>query len=268
MGRNINRIKLYVKNTDKARNVHINVKNALLKHKFELNEVDYDLLISIGGDGSFLKMLRANNYDSNVFYAGINAGSLGFLTSIESVQVDSFIESINNNDYLIKDVDLLKVVVYSNNEIKEFYCINEFTLRKNDFSTMKADVLINNQLLENFSGDGLLFNTPTGSTAYNQALGGAIIDNDIKAFSMIPIAPINNKVYHAISNTTLLSKNKKITIIPKSSNNLCYLTDGLVFNDENIEKIECFLDKSIKVIFPSNDNFVSRLKSKIINSGD
>ncbi len=268
MSRNIYRIKLYVKDTDKAHSVEKDVKDVLLKHKFELNDKNFDLEIAIGGDGSFIKMLRANNYKSNVYYSAINGGSLGFLSAVDRNQINGFIESINSGNYQVKDIDLLRVLVYSKDNYKELFCVNDFTLRKNDFSTMKADIFINDKLLENFNGDGLVFNTTIGSTAYNQALGGSVIDTDIKAISMIPIAPINNKVYHALSNSIIISNNKKITIIPKGNNNLCYLSDGLLVNDNTITKIECYLDKSIQVILPKDYNYFEKLKSKIIDSGD
>ena len=263
MDKRIKRVKLYVKDNNNAHRIEKLVKSALEKHKLEIND-NYDIFISVGGDGTFLKMLRANNY-KNTYYGAINAGSLGFLTSVDSNKIDEFINDLSLGNYLVKDIDLLKVKVYTDNKYTELYCLNEFTIRKNDFKTFKADVYINQKLLERYTGDGLVISTPLGTTAYNQALGGAILDNDIKALSLIPIAPINNKVYKSLISPMVISSNKKITIIPFNNINLCYLTDGEINNSDNITKIECILDKTIKYIVPVDYDYIDRLKIKLID---
>ena len=265
MDRIINRVKLYVKENNNAHRVEKLVKNALSKHNFELNNDNFDMEISIGGDGTFLKMLRSNKY-KDTYYAAINAGSLGFLSSVDNNKLDKFISDLANNKFMVKEVNLLKVKVYSDNEVKELYCLNEFTIRKSDFKTFKADVLIDKKLLEKYTGDGLVISTPLGTTAYNQALGGSILDNDIKAMSLIPIAPINNKVYKSIINSMIIAPNKKIIIIPYNNINVCYLTDGEIYNDDNITKIECTLDKVIKYVVPTNYDYIDRLKVKMIDT--
>lgn len=264
MDKRIKRVKLYVKANNNARRIEKLIKNALDKHNLELNDDDYDILISVGGDGTFLKMLRANDYNNN-YYASINAGSLGFLSSVDNSNLDCFINDLSNGKYKIREVNLLKVKIYFSDNVKELYCFNEFTIRKSDFSTFKADVLIDNNLLEKFTGDGLVISSPIGTTAYNQALGGAILDNDIKALSLIPIAPINNKVYKSLINPMIISPNKKITVIPYNSINVCYLVDGEINSNDFITKIECTLDKTIKYIVPNSYDYIDRIKSKIID---
>lgn len=265
MERVIKKIKLYVKDTDKAHNTEKLLKSVLKEHKYELNNIDYDMEISVGGDGSFLKMLHKNNFQDNIYYASINAGSLGFLSSIDCNRVEEFINSLDNNQFKIKEISLLKVLVYTKKDIKELYCINEFTVRKSDFSTMKANVLVDDELLEEYNGDGLVISSPIGSTGYNMVLGGSIIDNNIKAFSLIPIAPINNKVYKALTNPVILSNNRKLTIIPRNNKNLCYLSDGIINHINGINKIECSLDKVIKCVVPNDYNYLSVIKSKMID---
>ncbi len=264
MDKKIKRVKLYVKENNTAHRVEKLVKNALLKHKLELND-NYDILLSIGGDGTFLKMLHSNNY-RNTYYGAINAGSLGFLSSVDSNKLDKYISDIANDKYIVKEINLLKVKIYSNELVNEMYCVNEFTIRKSNFSTFKADVYIDKKLLEKYTGDGLVISTPFGSTAYNEALGGSILDNDLKALSITPIAPINNKVYKSLASPIIFAPNKKIVIVPHNNINLCYLTDGEITNDNSITKIECSLDKTIKYVLPSNYDYIDRLKNKIIDT--
>ena len=264
MDKRIKRVKLYVKENNNAHRIEKLVKSVLVKHNLELNNNDFDIIISIGGDGTFLKMLRNNQY-SDVYYAAINAGSLGFLSSVDSNKLDKFIENIASNNYKVRDINLLKIKIYHDTKVNELYCVNEFTIRKSDFSTFKADVLIDKKKLEKYTGDGLVISTPLGTTGYNQALGGSIIDNDLKALSLIPIAPINNKVYKSLINPFIIAPNKKITIIPYNNTKICYLTDGEIYNDD-ITKIECYLDKEIRFIVPNNYDYIDRIKNKIVDN--
>ena len=263
MDRIINKVKLYVKDNNKAHDVEKNIKNALSKHNFELNE-NADIVISIGGDGTFIKMVHHSNFN-NKFYASINAGSLGFLSSIDSDKIDSFVNDLNNNNFKIKEINLLKIKIYSNGVVKELKCLNELTVRNSDFSTFKADVLVNNKLLESYNGDGLVINTPAGSTAYSLALNGAVLDNDIKAFALTPIVPINNKVYKSLINSIILSENKEVTIIPSNNKNFCYVCDGKMEKLDKCDKISCKLEGSIKCIVLNDYDYFNTISSKIID---
>ena len=264
MDRIINKVKLYVKDTPKAHNTEKILKSVLLEHNFELNDNDYDLIISVGGDGSFLKMIHKYNFDDTKYYASVNAGSLGYLSSIDNEKVGEFVNDLNNNNFTIKEINLLKVKVYAN-DVKELYCVNEFTIRKNDFATMKANLYIDDELIEDYNGDGLVISTNTGSTGYNLVLGGPIIDKDLNALSIIPIAPINNKVYKALTNPMIISDKRKVTITLRNNFNICYLSDGIITNLNNISKIECFIDKTIKCIVPKDYNYLKTIKDKVID---
>ncbi len=263
MERVINKVKLYIKDTDKAHNAELVLKNELTKHNFELNE-DADMIISVGGDGTFLKMLHKYNFN-NCYYASVNAGSLGFLSSVDNSNIIEFINDLDTNNYDVREFNILKTVIYLNNTKKEYYSLNEFTIRNSDFQTFKADLLIDDKLIEKYNGDGLVISTPIGSTAYNYALNGPILDSDANAFILTPIVPINNKVYHALSNSLVLSNNKKITIIPNKNPNLCILVDGKI---ERIipDRVDCYIENKIKVIVPKNYNYLNIIKNKIIDT--
>ena len=269
MKKNISRVKLYVKNTLVAHEIEKEVRDELLKNNFEINDNNFDLLISIGGDGSFLKMVHMNNFDDNCYYAAINAGSLGFLTSIDKENIKTFIKDIRNNQFKIRKSNILKVKAYTSQNDDEFYCINELTIRKIDFTTLKCEILINNSLLDKYVGDGLVISTPIGSTGYNMPLGGAIIDNDIMGYSITPLVPINNSVYKSLVNSVIISAEKKVTISFNDNSNLAIVSDGKLINLLEIERIECSLsNKSIECIMPIGYNYIDNIKSKIIDSGE
>ena len=266
MDREIKRIKLYVKDTPNANNLKVYIEELLKKNNFEIVDYSYDLAISIGGDGTFLKMLHANNFNNDIYYASINAGSLGYLSSVSSDEIEKFVNNIKKNSCVLKEMSTLKAQVYKNNEIIDSISLNELTIRKTNFSTLRLDVLVNNQFLENFNGDGLVISTSTGSTGYNEALGGCIIDNDMKALIITPIAPINNKVYKSLTNSLVLSDKNTITLIPKNRDNLCFLRDGVI-NNISFDKIVCSIQNNgIKCLMTKDYNYINNIRTKMIDN--
>lgn len=262
----VNRVKLYVKDISKAHMVEEIVTKELLENGFIIDNNDYNIAISIGGDGTFIKMLHTNNFNSNIYYIGINAGSLGFLSSIENADIKRFINDLKNKIFNIRELDILKTRVFSNNEI-EIISINELTIRKQDFSSLRSEVYINNDLLEKYVGDGLVVSTSVGSTGYNLALSGPIVDPNIKAYTLTAIAPINNKVYNSLSNSMIISSDKKISVIPQENNNLCIVSDGKLLKIDNIKKIECSINNNIiKCIVPKDYNYVNNVRRKVVNT--
>ena len=265
MDKIINNIKLYVKETKKAKETEEIIKNTLLNNEIKIDNNNFDLVISVGGDGTFLKMLRNHNYDSNHLYSSVNAGSLGFLSSISCDQISKFVDSLKNDSYKIKKINILKTKVVFDNTSNESLCVNELTIRKSDFSSLRCDIYIDNKLLNKYIGDGLVISTSTGSTAYNLALGGPIIDDELKTITLTPLVPINNKVYKSLSNPLVLSQNHKITIIPNGS--VCLVSDGKINNFDKVKRIELSLsDKVINCIVPNEYDYFDNIKNKIIDS--
>jgi len=100
MGRLINKIKLFPNNNEKSKEIEELLKTRLELANFEVVEDSrYDLALAIGGDGSFLRMVKNNVFDSETYYVGVNAGTLGFLQEISIDDIDVFIERLNNNDF-------------------------------------------------------------------------------------------------------------------------------------------------------------------------
>lgn len=264
----IKRVKLFVKDLDHIKELRNILKESLLKYDFIIDD-EFDLSISLGGDGTFLKMIHANNFDNKGYYIGINAGSLGFLTSYDAKDINLFIESLIKENYKINELPILKTIIETNNEILEYLSINELTIRKNNFSTMKSDVYINDELLNTYTGDGLIISTSLGTTGYNLSFNGPIVDKDINTLTITPIAPITNKVYKSINNSIVISGNKKITIMPNGNKNICVLNDGKLHNIENIKRIEIELSNNkIECLVPIDYSNINVIKSKTLDTKD
>ncbi len=129
-----------------------------------------DILISLGGDGTLLALVR-KSYGYNKPILGINAGNLGFLADTRVEEIDDMIDLLINREYRV-DRRML-IYGYIETEVKKhkFYAFNDVVITRPTISHMaKIDAFIDSDWFNSYYGDGLLISTPTGSTAYNQGL--------------------------------------------------------------------------------------------------
>lgn len=265
MKRVINKVKLYVKNNKKSKDVANLLEKELLKYNFEITYNDYDLAISIGGDGTFLKMVKENEFNSDIYYVGINSGTLGFLQEIDLQDTNNFAKRLNINDFKEELLSVEETFITTNEQENIYYSLNEIVIRKSDFKILKTPIYIDKELFEEFNGDGLLISTSTGSTAYNMSFHGPIIYNTLKTLLITPIAPINNKVYQTLTNSIIIPEDKIIEIIPNNKTNLFIQVDGKAINLNGVEKIESKISKKkIKCLRMNDYHFIHIVNSKIL----
>ena len=110
----IDTVKLFVKDLDKTHKIEELVKKELLLNDIKIDNNSFSLAISIGGDGTFLKTIRANNYNDSIYYLGINGGSLGFLSSCNPDEINNFFKSLKDGDYKIIEIPLIKTRINDN----------------------------------------------------------------------------------------------------------------------------------------------------------
>ncbi|MFW5687207.1 MAG: NAD(+)/NADH kinase, partial [Halanaerobium sp.] len=154
---------------------------------------DADYIIIIGGDGTFLHSSH-HFIGSDIPLLGINVGHLGFLTDVETEELIKALEMIDNDNYNIEKRMMLKTEHYrSEQKINSSYALNDYVINRDpDSQMLKIELYINNELVNNFRGDGLIIATPTGSTAYSLSAGGPIINpRQIQAILITPICPHN-----------------------------------------------------------------------------
>lgn len=111
----------------------------------------------------------------------------------------------------------IKILQYPTIEVQidnqtPFHCINECSIRSNVIRTFVIDVYIDGMLFETFRGDGLITSTPTGSTAYNKSVGGAVVDPRIPSIQLTEIASINNNEYRTLSSPLILSDKTELRL--------------------------------------------------------
>ncbi len=262
-----NNVKIFYNNNDKSINTFNEVKDKLIKNGFNIVENDYNIAIAIGGDGSFLRMVKETNFKSDVLYLGINTGTLGFAQEIHVNELDELIENLKTGNYKVNEFGVQETNLYSNNENSKFYSLNDIVIRDMDLNTLKLDIFIDDALLEHFAGDGILVSTSFGSTAYNLSFRGSIIYNTFHALELTPVAPLNNKTYRTLTNSLVLPQNKNIEIVPVSNKNLIVTIDGENKYYENVDKIDTILsDKTIMCYQNIDYNFVKKINDKFLSN--
>lgn len=173
---------------------HFDLKNNYKDFKtFQTLDNSFDLLISVGGDGT---ILRAITYVNNLSIPiiGINTGRLGFLATIQTTQIESALDSIYNGEYKISERSLLSIETSPQNKdlIQLNYALNEIAVsRKNTTSMITVTTHLNGEYLTSYWADGLIVSSPTGSTGYSLSCGGPVISPDATSFVITPIAPHN-----------------------------------------------------------------------------
>ncbi len=162
---------------------------------FEKMCEEADFLVSLGGDGTLLSLVR-RSYGYHKPVVGINAGTLGFLADITIEDVDNFLEQLFAGDYRIDDRMMIEGCVITKEGGKQnFFAFNDVVITRPVVSKMaKINASIDGEWFNTYKGDGLIISTPTGSTAYNLAAGGPMMYPLTQAFILTPI------LAHSLSN--------------------------------------------------------------------
>ncbi|MDT8716573.1 NAD(+)/NADH kinase [Clostridium sp. 19966] len=165
-------------------------------HIFEDGEIeeyvqknDLEIMIVLGGDGTIIRAARALcKYSIPIL--GINIGNLGFLASVETGDIKKAFEYIKENKYNVEERMMISCSINHEGQLKEFFVLNDVVVSKGALSRMiKYKISVDNNLYADFSADGIIISTPTGSTAYGLSAGGPIIHPSLNLIEIIPICP-------------------------------------------------------------------------------
>ena len=239
----------------------------LREENFILTPKNPDIVISIGGDGMLLSAFhKYEKLIDRVRFVGIHTGHLGFYTDYRDFEVENLVENLKLDTGARVSYPILNVKVkMTDGRIVEMKALNEATIKRLS-KTMVADIIINNVPFERFRGDGISVSTPTGSTAYNKSLGGAVLHPTIEAMQIAEVASLNNRVYRTLGSSIVVPKKDKIVIEPKHSDRYSIAVDNKTNIYDNIDCIEYQIDNS-KIHFvatPSHTSFWNRVKDAFI----
>ncbi|MFD2258092.1 NAD(+)/NADH kinase [Luteolibacter algae] len=183
-----------------------------------------DIAAVLGGDGTMMHAVsRFGDFRKPV--AGINIGTLGFLTTCTDAELDDFAEAVATGTFNISVRMLLKATVSrKNGEEETYYGLNEVTMARGETGrlvTLKAK--IDGEWLNRYRADGLIVATPTGSTAYSLSAGGPLIAPQSSVMVITPICP------HSLSQRSLVvSDDVEVEISPERADDgpMIFTVDG------------------------------------------
>ena len=146
-----------------------------------------DILISVGGDGTILRMARlVSGHDLPIL--GINLGKLGFLAEVSVEELDDCLTEILRGDYKVEDRMMLQARINKSKQL--MYAMNDIVINQTDSSRMfNVQTFVSGDFLSKFTCDGTIVATPTGSTAYVLSNGGPIVTPTNHSMLISPICP-------------------------------------------------------------------------------
>lgn len=220
-----------------------------------------DMLISIGGDGTFLETIHMVK-DSNIPILGVNTGRLGFLASTQKDEIKQVLGDIRKNKYRLQSRSLIELNTSNNLFGTENFALNELTVHKKDSSSMiTIHTYIDDLYLNSYWADGLIISTPTGSTAYSLSCGGPILVPGANDFILTPIAPHNLNVRPVVVPD---SRSIKLKIEGRSSEFLCSLDSKSESINDSIELTISKANYSMQIVQTENQNFLNTIRNKMM----
>ncbi len=239
-------------------------KNVLFEKEFYQN---VDMIVSLGGDGTILRCANKTAAKKIPIF-GINFGRVGFLTDVEKDEISLFEEVLKGN-YIIEERMMLDAVFseVSHDKIKKIKkcsALNDIVISRGISPKMlEMEIYVDEELTDTFRADGVIFSTPTGSTAYSLSAGGSVIDPKSRLIEITPVCSHTLK-----SRPLIIAEGRKITLkhINYSQKDFSYVSyDG--------DEISPFLrsntvditvsKKKTRLIRVKNRNFYSVLKEKL-----
>ncbi|WP_070119729.1 NAD kinase [Bacillus marinisedimentorum] len=216
------------------------IKRYLTDFEFVYDEGQPDIVISVGGDGTLLYAFhRYKKRLDKTAFIGVHTGHLGFYADWVPEEIEKLVIDIAKTPFQTVEYPLLEVIVrYINgNREAQYLALNECTVKAVEGSLV-MDVEIRGEQFETFRGDGLCISTPSGSTAYNKALGGAIIHPSIEAIQVAEMASINNRVFRTIGSPLVLPKHHTCMLRPVNDADFHITVDHLTLLHKDVKSIQ------------------------------
>jgi NAD+ kinase len=221
-----------------------------------------DLIVTIGGDGTLLNAARMfSNYD--IPLVGVNLGRIGFLTDIAPEDIKTEVPKILTGEYIEEQRYLLSAEIKNKKKITKALALNDVVVKVSTSGRMQDfETYVNGNFMNVHACDGLIVNSPTGSTAYALSCGGPIIDPSVNALAVVPICP------HALSDRPIIVQSDsaiKIKLKPRFKDQAEVTCDGNHFAmlDDSSELIVKQSTKTVRLLHSPDHNFFASLRSKL-----
>nr|WP_301850060.1 NAD kinase [uncultured Prevotella sp.] len=245
-----------------TRSQHIDVKAAGV---FEDYNFDVDYVISMGGDGTFLKAAsRVGAKETPII--GVNMGRLGFLADVLPGEVEAALDSLYAGECQIEEHVVIQVEAEGGVLAGNPFALNDIAvLKRDDASMISIRTQVDGEFLVNYQADGLIVTTSTGSTAYNLSNGGPIIIPQSSSLCLTPVAPHSLNIRPVVINDTA-----EITLdVESRSHNYLVAIDGR--SERMTEGTRLVIRKAahtIKIVKQRNQRYFSTLREKLMWGAD
>jgi NAD+ kinase len=221
-----------------------------------------NIIISVGGDGTFLQSVRQTGFRQDCLYMGIKKSEeAGLYCDFNLDEYDEMVKVLMTEDLEVRRFPVLDVTINKNEAT--FHCLNEVSIRSSIIKSFVIDVFIDSHHFEKFRGDGLIVSTPTGSTGYNKSAHGAVIDPKLPCFQVSELASLNNNRYRTLGSPFILSGERKLRLeVIQDGNDYPVIgMDNEAFSIRNIRTLDMELsEKQIKTVKLKNNSFFDRVK--------
>lgn len=196
-----------------------------------------DMAVTAGGDGTIIHTAKLAAF-ANKPLIGVNVGRLGFAADVEPEEIDK-LSRLLTGDYGIQNRMLLNIeVVNKNGNIKKYLAVNDAVIARGQLSRIiDMEVSLSGEKISNYRADGLLFSTPTGSTAYSLSAGGPIIEPQMECILMTPVCP-----HSLFSRSVLFDSKSKLSVNVKFCEGC-----SAVLTIDGQESIEISPDDTVKI---------------------
>lgn len=245
-----------------TRSQHIDVKTAGV---FEDYNFDVDYVISMGGDGTFLKAASRVGAKGTPII-GVNMGRLGFLADVLPGEVEAALDSLYAGECQIEEHVVIQVEAEGGVLAGNPFALNDIAvLKRDDASMISIRTQVDGEFLVNYQADGLIVTTSTGSTAYNLSNGGPIIIPQSSSLCLTPVAPHSLNIRPVVINDTA-----EITLdVESRSHNYLVAIDGR--SERMTEGTRLVIRKAahtIKIVKQRNQRYFSTLREKLMWGAD
>lgn len=254
MKNQVKTFRLFVRPDKKSQQIATQIRRLNKKKSTPLIESDNaDLVIAIGGDGTFIHAVTETNFSKDIIYTGIHTGTLGFLQDLCETDIFALIRYLDFEEELkTRKVYTSRIRVYlKDGSTKQFFALNDVVVAGENYSKISFAEHIHGELLQNITGSGILIATSTGDTAFSANLGGAIDFSNNFQLECELIAPIKNSTTERfIENPIICSR---ITLKLKPADNITIIIDG------RKKDIDATLIETIEVSMIDDSNYINKL---------
>lgn len=224
-----------------------------------------EAVIVLGGDGTLLQA-SCDLGDLELPFLGINAGTLGFLASVEPSEAFDAVDRLLASDFHVEERMMVSGSVQAGGEIRKAYALNEIVITGDRaMQLVSLSVYVNGLLLHRYFGDGVIVATPTGSTGYNLSAGGPIVNPTARTMILTPVSP------HSIHNRSIVfAPEDEIRIVVDEGRYGQAQTVVAVFDGSHRKELKsgdaieiCKAAKSTKTIKLNEESFFVTLQDKL-----